>query len=106
MKIKELEIELFNLNRELDELDTDITTIEEQTVIDVIILAENLSKSKGKNGHELSRSEKRDLEIKKRLKNNHEWNRLISYRADLLRDIEFTRIDIEYLKREFKREFN
>lgn len=102
-KIRELELELFDLNRELEDLNAELTDIECLTVLDVIILAENISKSKGKNNHELSRTEKRDAEIRKRLKANPEWIKLTEHKADLLRDLEFTRIDIDFLKREFQR---
>ena len=104
MHIKKLELDQLNLKDELDKLERDIISIEEMTVLDVILLAENLTKTKGPRGHDLSRDEKRTAEVNKRLKNNKEYQNLLELRSDVLRDYEVNRIEIEWLIREHERD--
>lgn len=103
-RIYESEKELIPLQDEYEEIIRELELINQVKSIEVENLAFNLSKTKGARGHELSTKEKRDVRVLEDLKEDKEYQELLSRKFELSKDIRYLQIEIDYLKREHERE--
>lgn len=105
-RIYNSELELIPLEAEYETLEFEMMVYEQTKTVELENLAMNLSKTLGPRGHNLSTAAKRSLKLISDLKNDKEFQEMLSHKHELSKDIRYIKIEVEYLKREHEREIS